>query len=281
MKLRTCLSYDDVLLVPQYSDIVSREQINIGNWLDEARGLWFDIPLISAPMDTVVEEEMAIETAKMKMLSIVHRYNSIERQADIASNVFAEVGNQYTGFAIGATDDFLERAKQLVNEGAKILCIDVAHGHHIAIEKALKSLRDAVGNKIHIMAGNVATAEAYADLTKWGANSIRVGIGGGCFVAGTKILLADGNYKNIEDIVIGDRVITHLLQEKDVIDTFVYEKDENLLKINEKITCTKNHEFYVIHKKHIAYINDENIHEYAEWIHAEHLTDDFYLVECV
>lgn len=201
MKLRTCLSYDDVLLVPQYSDIVSREQINIGNWLDEARGLWFDIPLISAPMDTVVEEEMAIQTANMKMLSIVHRYNSIERQTDIASNVFADVGNSYTGFAIGATDDFLERSKQLVAEGAKILCVDVAHGHHIAVEKAIKSLRDSLGDKIHIMAGNVATPEAYADLSRWGANSIRVGIGGGsCCTTRTQTGHGVPSFQSVLDI---------------------------------------------------------------------------------
>ena len=179
MKLQTALSYDDVLLVPQYSDIVSRADVSIGNWLDEERGLWFDIPLIAAPMDTVVEDAMAIQTASMNMLSIVHRYNTIEKQCDIASTVFAEVGNQYTGFAIGATDDYLERAKALISEGAKIICIDVAHGDHVAVEAALNNLRNALGTKIHIMAGNIATPLAYQHMRKWGADSVRVGIGGG------------------------------------------------------------------------------------------------------
>ena len=52
---REALAYDDVLMVPQYSDIESRKEGTIGNWLDESRGLWFDLPIISAPMDTVCE----------------------------------------------------------------------------------------------------------------------------------------------------------------------------------------------------------------------------------
>ena len=69
------LAYDDVLLVPQYSNIESRKEVNIGNWLDESRGLWFNLPLIAAPMDTVCEDRMAITIAKMGGLGIIHRYN--------------------------------------------------------------------------------------------------------------------------------------------------------------------------------------------------------------
>ena len=47
------------------------------------------------------------------------------------------------------------------------------------MKKAIKKIRKAVGKKIHIMAGNVATLEGFNDLADWGADSIRCNIGGG------------------------------------------------------------------------------------------------------
>tara|TARA_Y100000296_G_scaffold64863_1_gene76249 strand:- start:701 stop:1468 length:768 start_codon:yes stop_codon:yes gene_type:complete len=83
------------------------------------------------------------------------------------------------GAAIGATGDYLERATALYNAGASLLCVDVAHGHHILVKEALHELRQVFGDTIHIMAGNVATLEGYDDLVDWGADSVRCNIGGG------------------------------------------------------------------------------------------------------
>ena len=59
------------------------------------------------------------------------------------------------------------------------LCVDIAHGHHILMKEALKTLRERFGDQIHIMAGNVATLEGVNDLSDWGADSVRCNIGGG------------------------------------------------------------------------------------------------------
>lgn len=221
---REALAYDDVLMVPQYSDIESRKEVTIGNWLDESRGLWFDLPIISAPMDTVCEEQMAITLGKMGGLGIVHRYNTIEQQVKMASNIFEKLDTHKVGFAIGITGDYLNRARALVeDEGAKILCLDVAHGDHILMKKALITLREKLGDGPHLMAGNVATLDGVSNLVSWGANSIRVGIGGGSICstriqtghgvpsldsviecAGTPYdvaIIADGGIRNSGDIV--------------------------------------------------------------------------------
>lgn len=220
---REALTYDDVLLVPQFSEIQSRKEVNIGNWLDEERGLWFSLPLIASPMDTVCEDQMAITIGKMGGLGIVHRYNTIERQCEIAQAVSQEIYNHKFGCAIGITGDYLERAEALVEGGVKILCLDVAHGDHILMKKALITLREKLGNGPHLMAGNVATLEGVDHLADWGANSIRVGIGGGS-ICSTRIqtghgvpsldsvmecartfrnvaIIADGGIKNSGDIV--------------------------------------------------------------------------------
>ena len=190
--IREALTYDDVLLVPQYSDIESRKEVSIGNWLDEERGLWFDLPLIASPMDTVCEDKMAIAIGKMGGLGIVHRYNTIEQQVKMASNIFEKLDTHKVGFAIGITGDYLNRARALVeDEGAKILCLDVAHGDHILMKKALITLREKLGNGPHLMAGNVATLEGVDHLADWGANSIRIGIGGGS-ICSTRIQTGHG-----------------------------------------------------------------------------------------
>ena len=220
---REALTYDDVLIVPQFSDIQSRKDVNIGNWLDAERGLWFNLPLIASPMDTVCEDKMAIAIGKMGGLGIIHRYNTIERQCEIAEAVSQEIYNHKFGCAIGITGDYLERAEALVEGGVKILCLDVAHGDHILMKNALITLREKLGNGPHFMAGNVATLEGVERLADWGANSIRVGIGGGS-ICSTRIqtghgvpsldsvmecartfkdvaIIADGGIKNSGDIV--------------------------------------------------------------------------------
>lgn len=191
MKFKETFSYDDVLLVPQYSDIESRKEVDIGNWLDQERNMRFNLPIISSPMDTITEEKMAIALGRMGGLGIVHRYNTIERQIEIAENILENIPSNKVGFAIGITGDYLERATQLVDIGIRILCLDVAHGDHVLMERALKTLRDKFGKTPHLMAGNVATLQGANRVASWGANSIRVGIGGGS-ICSTRIQTGHG-----------------------------------------------------------------------------------------
>jgi IMP dehydrogenase len=61
--------------------------------------------------------------------------------------------------------------------------IDVAHGDHIHVKRALKWLQDLYNfpgrNLVDIIAGNVATADGAKRLQDWGADALRVGVGGG------------------------------------------------------------------------------------------------------
>lgn len=193
------LTYDDVLLVPQYSDIESRREVEIGNWLDQDRNIKFNLPIIASPMDTICEEKMAIAMARMGGLGIVHRYNTIEKQTEMAETILENVAAEKVGFAIGVSGDYLERATELFKLGAKIFCIDVAHGDHILMQRAIEQLRKKLGNAPHIMAGNVATLDGFNRLAAWGANSIRVGIGGGS-ICSTRIQTGHG-VPSLESII--------------------------------------------------------------------------------
>ena len=187
--MKQALSYDDVLLIPRYSNIESRNQVDIGNNLDE--DLKFRLPIIASPMDTVTEDKMALAISKHGGVGIIHRYNSIEEQVTMAAKVLFEDENAKVGAAIGMTGDFEVRALALKSIGVNFLCIDVAHGHHIMMENCLKTLKDRFGEEIHIMAGNVATLEGFDALASWGANSIRVGIGGGS-ICSTRLVSGHG-----------------------------------------------------------------------------------------
>lgn len=173
--MEEAVTYQDVLLVPQYSDIISRTEVDISSNLDE--DLKLDLPIISSPMDTISESKMASSMTANGGMSIIHRYNSIEEQAKIIRTSIKH-GATIVGAAIGVTGDFIERAEAAIEAGAKVICIDVAHGHHILMKNGLIILRDKFPD-IHIMAGNVATREGFEALVEWGADSIRCNIGGG------------------------------------------------------------------------------------------------------
>ncbi len=187
MDFKQTYSFDDVLLVPKYSQIESRSQIDISNTLSP--NIKLSLPVISSPMDTVTEDSMAMTIGNAGGLGVIHRYNSIDEQASLVKNSFPS--RSHVAAAVGATGDFLERAKELESTGASVICIDIAHGHHVLMRTALKKLRNVLDTKTHVMAGNVATLEAFEDLASWGADSIRVGIGGGS-ICSTRIVTGHG-----------------------------------------------------------------------------------------
>lgn len=86
------------------------------------------------------------------------------------------------------------------------------------------------------ISSNAATGAAAKRLWDAGADMVKVGIGGGCFASGTRVLMSDGSYKNIEHIVPGDRVINKDGKPVDVLDAFCTGVKE--------IATLKNNAFY-------------------------------------
>jgi len=215
------ITFNDVLLEPQYSDITSRKEVSLKTPLDPHFGL--DIPIIASPMDTVSEWEMASTMSSLGGMAVIHRYNSIKEQVEQIEKTFNDNSTALVGAAVGVSGDFVERAYECFKAGADVICVDVAHGDHSLMKEALRRLDDKLRGKASIMAGNVATLDGFNRLADWGADSIRVGIGGGS-ICSTRIqtghgiptlqsvidcgqtdrdaiLIADGGIKNSGDIV--------------------------------------------------------------------------------
>jgi len=168
------LSFDDLLMVPKYSNIESRKEIDL---YSDLRDIQFRLPIMSSPMDTVTGPAMSAVMSKHGGLGIIHRYCSIDDQVKMVQDVLQE--SQRPAAAVGVTGDYIDRATAIWDAGARVMCLDIAHGHHSLMERAIKSFRDIFGSEVYIIAGNVAMPEGYIDLSHWGADAVRVGIGGG------------------------------------------------------------------------------------------------------
>jgi IMP dehydrogenase len=170
------LSFDDVILEPQYSELITRKNIDTCvNVKYSGKNLKFKIPIISSPMSTVTEAHMSNAMISQGGLGIIHRYNTIEFQAKLLGYVNHR---DYRAAAIGATGDYKERLSELSRNDLSIVCIDIAHGDHILMEKAIEFIRSEYPH-LFVMAGNVATGHAYKRLALAGAHAVRTSVGSG------------------------------------------------------------------------------------------------------
>jgi len=324
-KISMGLTFNDVLLVPQYSTVNSRSEIDLRTRF--SKNVPLNVPIVSSPMDTVTETDMAIEMARWGGLGIVHRYNTIEDQAQMISQVkraesfvittpyaisqnttvkavralskayrvqtfivtddshnpnelvdsaikhklvgiltgrdlrIALSGDQLVedimtprerltithdpeislkeakslminnrveklpivseknevlglitlrdiilreqrplanldtfgrlrvGAAVGAKDDYLERAKKLIDVGTDVLVVDIANGHAQLCIDAVERLKEQF--TIDVVAGSIASREGAENLIKVGADGIRCGIGSGA-ICTTRLVAGSG-----------------------------------------------------------------------------------------
>ena len=171
--MKEYLTYDDVQILPKYSEVKHRVNCDTSTYVTKNWEL--KIPIVSSPMDTVTEVTMAQEMNELGGLGIVHRFLPIEEQASQVGRV--TLGS--SSAAIGVTGDFIERAQELVQQGCKILCMDVAHGHHKLVKESIRRIKNEVNGQVDLLVGNISTGESARDLCEWGADGLRIGIGGG------------------------------------------------------------------------------------------------------
>ncbi|MBM3276039.1 MAG: IMP dehydrogenase, partial [Candidatus Sericytochromatia bacterium] len=182
------LTFDDVLLLPGYSDFLPHEA-DLRTRV--SRNVWLNIPVVGSAMDTVTEAEMAIHLALLGGIGIVHRNMVPDAQADhvrrVKDHTFAEgefpaaaldkQGRLLAGAAVGVSGA-VDRARKLVEAGADLLVIDTAHGHTKNVGQTLEDLKGAFP-QIDIVAGNISTPEAAQFLINHGADGVKCGQGPG------------------------------------------------------------------------------------------------------
>jgi len=169
------LTYDDVLLLPDASDVVPSE-VNTSTRL--TRGINLRIPVVSSAMDTVTESTMAIAMAHAGGIGIIHRNLPVEDQAKHVLAVKKANTEYLVGAAVGVGDDGFHRALELIKVGVDVVVVDTAHGHHRAVLEAIERIK-AAHPEIQIIGGNVATRAGAQALINAGADAVKVGVGPG------------------------------------------------------------------------------------------------------
>ncbi|MBC7463908.1 MAG: IMP dehydrogenase [Actinobacteria bacterium] len=166
------LTYDDVLLLPDASDVVPSE-VDTSTRL--TRNISLKIPLASSAMDTVTESEMAIAMAKAGGIGIIHRNLPIEAQVTHVKLV-KNVG--LAGAAVGVGEDGFARAQALIEAGVDVVVVDTAHGHHRAVLESIARIKK-FSPTTQVIGGNIATRAGAQALINAGADAVKVGVGPG------------------------------------------------------------------------------------------------------
>ena len=163
------LTYDDVLIVPQFSEINSRADVNISSF-----GL--DVPVISANMDTVTDHLMAQAMVKNGGVGALHRFSQI------AKNIAMYYDSPEETFcSVGVGDNEKNRARALAHAGCYRFILDVAHGAQQQVVDQAKWLLDSYD--VELIVGNFASPRSMEEFLKrtkgYNITAFKVGIGPG------------------------------------------------------------------------------------------------------
>ncbi len=172
--IKEALTFDDVTLVPKYSDILPSE---VDTSIKLTSSLKLKIPLLSSAMDTVTESKMAIAVAKAGGLGIIHRNLDIKKQILEIKKV--KKLRLLVGAAVGAGPNEFKRAELILKENIDMIVVDTAHGHTKKVSEIIKFIKKIKSKKTALCAGNIATPDAAKFLLKLGVDVIKVGIGPG------------------------------------------------------------------------------------------------------
>ena len=175
--MKQFFDYENIRLIPKKGIVRSREEcdtsVEFGNFT-------FALPVYPANMKSVVDKDTCIFLAEKNIFYTYHRFldNYIEDQIE-----FCEVMNKL-GHIVSISIGVQKQDYNLINKlmGKKLIpdfiTIDIAHGHSILMEEMLKYLK-SIKISSFLIGGNICTIEVVKDLEKWGANSVKVGIGPG------------------------------------------------------------------------------------------------------
>lgn len=179
------LSFDDILLVPDYADF-NRGDINLTSQL--TKKIKLQMPFVSSPMDTVTESGLAIALAQVGGIGIIHRNLTINDQVNEVTKV--KTKKYIVGAAIGVSSGYKERVEALIKAKVDVICIDSAHGYTSQMIDVIQYIKNTYPH-IEVIAGNIATYKGAKALIEAGADALRVGMGPGA-ICTTRIISGMG-----------------------------------------------------------------------------------------
>lgn len=211
------LYYDDVYLVPKYSELNSRKKADTSIVFGDRK---FNLPIVPSNMKGSIDAKWAKWLSENNYFYVMHRFHGV-------TVPFVEKANQENwrtiSISTGVNDESLEELALIKTKGLHFdyVTIDVAHGHHIKVKNRIEEIRRIFGDDVFIIAGNTSTPQATVDLEDWGADATKCLIGTGsacstkyqtgfhvpsfscildCSYVAKKPIIADGGAKYYGDI---------------------------------------------------------------------------------
>lgn len=210
--------YEDIQLVPNKCIVKSRSEIDTRIKFGP---MTFNIPVVPANMQTVIDEKLAVWLAQNGYFYIMHRFDEDERLPFVKrmhdQGLFASI-------SVGVKPKEHELIDELAAQNLvpEYITIDIAHGHSDTVIEMIKHIKQAMPG-VFVIAGNVGTPEGVRELENAGADATKIGIGPGkacitklktgfgtggwqlaavrlCAKAASKPIIADGGIRNNGDI---------------------------------------------------------------------------------
>ena len=132
--IKEALTFDDVTLAPNYSNILPSE---VNTSIKLSKFLNLKIPILSSAMDTVTESKMSIALAKAGGIGVIHRNMNIKNQIFEIKKI--KKNGCIVGAAVGTSTQEYERAKQILKQDIDLIVIDTAHGHTKKVSEIIKN----------------------------------------------------------------------------------------------------------------------------------------------
>lgn len=177
------LKYSDVCLIPNYSQVKTRANCNAFTYIG---GQQFKLPVIPANMKTVIDQNLARWMSQERYFYIMHRFGH-----DVTEFVRQANGEDWQTISISLgvqphdekVIEFLREEHPFNGKSQKLrvdyITIDIAHGYCEAMRDMIRYIREALGDSVCVIAGNVCTSDAVKALYEWGADYVKVGVGQG------------------------------------------------------------------------------------------------------
>ena len=169
------LKYSDIVLVPRKSIVESRGEVDVSCKFGPQL---FNLPVVPANMRTVINEQLARDLSDRGHFYVMHRFN-------MSNYRFVERANKENwktiSISVGVKPSDIEALERIAYDDLRVdyITIDIAHGHSSLMKNTIAEIKENFGDKTFIIAGNVATSDAVKEITEWGADAIKVGIGQG------------------------------------------------------------------------------------------------------
>jgi GMP reductase len=171
--MKQVFDFNDITLLPQFSYVESRSECTTKTKFGKHT---FKSPVVPANMESIIDVSLAIKLSEEGYFYILHRF-------DIDEVSFVKTMKDMgliSSISVGVNDDSYKLIDELVSKNLEpdFITVDIAHGHSIKMKKMVHYIKNKMTNTF-LIGGNVCTPEAVNDLTEWGCDAIKCGIGGG------------------------------------------------------------------------------------------------------